>query len=69
MSITKYGTPENPEAKAAVIGAWSTHPTDETWDGLLDDVRIYHRALTETEIQAIYNQSEYCCSIDDEILP
>jgi type II secretory pathway pseudopilin PulG len=69
MSITKYGNPENPQAKPAVIGAWSTHTKDETWDGLLDDVRIYHRALTETEIQAIYNQSEYCCSIDDEILP
>ena len=41
------------------------------FDGLLDDVRIYHRPLTEAEIQAIYNQSEYCCSVDGggEILP
>ncbi len=40
------------------------------FDGLLDDVRIYHRALTEAEIQAVYNQSEYCCQVSGgEILP
>ncbi len=39
------------------------------FDGLLDDVRVYRRALTEVEIQAIYNQSEYCCGLTDEILP
>jgi len=38
-------------------------------DGILDDVRIYSRALTEPEIQAIYNQNEYCCDIVGEILP
>ena len=69
MSITAYGTPENPQAEAAMIGAWSTHPTDETWFGDIDDVRIYHRALTEPEIQAIYNQNEYCCNLAEEILP
>jgi hypothetical protein len=39
------------------------------FDGLLDDVRIYHRALTEDEIQAIYDQSEYCCGLTDQIYP
>jgi hypothetical protein len=44
------------------------------YDGLLDDVRFYRRALTGTEIQAIYNQSEYCCTVSGvggggEILP
>ena len=39
------------------------------FDGLLDDVRIYRRPLTGAEIQAIYNQSEYCCQVSGEILP
>jgi len=47
---TIYGTPENPQAKAAVIGAWSKNTSDENWSGTIDDVRLYNRALTADEI-------------------
>jgi hypothetical protein len=53
MPITTYGTPENPRAKAAVIGAWSKFPTDENWFGTIDDVRLYNRALNAGEISAL----------------
>jgi hypothetical protein len=53
MEITIYGTPENPQAKAAVIGAWSKNPNDENWCGILDDVRLYNRALSGDEITAL----------------
>jgi hypothetical protein len=53
MEITTYGTPENPVAKAAVIGAWSKNPNDENWFGILDDVRLYNRALSGDEITAL----------------
>ena len=44
------GTPENPLATAGVIGAWSLDVSDDNWFGLLDDVRIYNRALSAEEI-------------------
>jgi len=53
MPITTYGTPENPLAKAGVIGAWSQTGDEEVWYGLIDDVRIYDRALTVDEIAEI----------------
>ncbi|MBA7610450.1 hypothetical protein ES703_17658 [subsurface metagenome] len=53
MPITVYGTPNNPKAKAAVIGAWSKKPSDENWGGAIDDVRIYNRALSEEEISQL----------------
>ncbi len=31
---------------------------DQGWNGLIDDVRIYNRALSETEISTLYNASE-----------
>ncbi|MHC4676753.1 MAG: LamG domain-containing protein, partial [Planctomycetota bacterium] len=52
MAIT-YGTPENPLALAAVIGAWSDNPSDENWFGTLDDVRLYDRALSAGEISQL----------------
>jgi len=53
MGITTFGTPENPLAVAAVIGAWSGNPNDENWFGTLDDVRLYNRALSADEIAAL----------------
>ena len=35
------------------IGAYSNNNTF-LWKGLLDDIRIYNRALTDTEVQALY---------------
>ncbi len=60
MPITVYGTPENPKAKAAAIGAYSKNPTSETWYGELDDVRIYDCALTVEEIAGLANTLRYC---------
>jgi len=47
------GTPTN--ALDLYIG--TTHPVDSyyNFDGLIDDVRIYNRVLTETEIQELYS--------------
>jgi len=53
MSITVYGTPENANAKAAVIGAWSKTGDEELWYGFIDDVRIYDSALTGAEIAEV----------------
>ena len=53
MGITTYGTPENPLAMTAVIGAWSDNPSDENWTGALDDVRVYDRALSADEISQL----------------
>jgi len=34
------------------------YPTiDQYFNGLIDDVRIYNRVLSETEITALYNQA------------
>ena len=46
-SIVAPGFDDNPVA----IGAWEHQPTiDELWDGMLDEVRIYDRALDVSEI-------------------
>ena len=29
------------------------------FDGKIDDIRIYNRALSETEVEAIYNSTDY----------
>lgn len=42
----------------SVIGAATTTPTsNNAWSGLINDVRIYNRALTETEITHMYSAS------------
>ena len=58
-----------PSSDVIEIGRKSGAGGSRHFDGLLDDVRIYRRVLNEAEIQAIYNQSEYCCSLEDDILP
>ena len=59
MPITVYGTPENPQAKAAVIGAYSKTPTTENWCGEIDDVRLYYRAASDEEIASLANILRY----------
>lgn len=38
------------------IGRHQIHDTDYHFDGALDDIRIYNRALTQQEITALYNE-------------
>jgi type II secretory pathway pseudopilin PulG len=58
-----------PSSDVIEIGRKSGDGGSRHFDGLLDEVRIYRRALNDTEIQAIYNQNEYCCNLAEEILP
>ena len=37
-----------------MIGS-EANPVNRTWLGLIDDVRIYDRALSAEEVQALYN--------------
>ena len=42
----------------SAIGAMGFIGSDQNfWDGIIDEVRIYNRALSATEIQELYNQS------------
>ncbi|MBW8015217.1 MAG: prepilin-type N-terminal cleavage/methylation domain-containing protein [Planctomycetes bacterium] len=63
MLITVYGVPENPGAKAAAIGDYSKEKDKESWNGLIDDVRIFDYALTAGEIATLAGSS------GGEILP
>ena len=58
VSITEYSTPSgsyNSEAANSLyIGNWDTSSTG-SFDGILDDVRIYNRILSQTEITNLYN--------------
>ena len=53
MTLTAYGSPNDPTAETAVMGAWSQDPTDQTWFGLIDDVRLYDCALSATEVEEL----------------
>jgi hypothetical protein len=37
-----------------MIGSYP-NPVNHTWLGLIDDMRIYDRALSAEEVQALYN--------------
>ena len=49
---TGDGSLDDDSANVATIGG--STPTDRTFDGLIDEVRVYNRALSATEIQALY---------------
>ena len=38
-----------------LIGSHPDIPSENTWDGLIDDVQIYNRALTAEEVTSLYN--------------
>lgn len=38
------------------IGTLGATPLSGSWDGYLDDLRIYNRALTQDEVTALYNE-------------
>jgi hypothetical protein len=39
------------------IGIWATESYGGTFNGLMDDIRIYNRALSDSEIQQLYNNA------------
>ena len=39
------------------VGAYGTGAGQANWNGLIDDVRVYNRALSATEIQALYEST------------
>jgi len=57
-TITKTYTSINPVG-VLPIGTMNEFGNSKySWNGLIDDVRIYNRALSETEIQKLYNETE-----------
>ena len=53
-SHTRTGTMHFSGSTYTTIGA--VDPTRLYWDGVIDDVRIYNRALSTKEIQQLYGQ-------------
>jgi hypothetical protein len=52
-SLEKGGTlSTNPDAKVS-IGNQPAETGDRPWDGLIDDVRLYNRGLSEAEISEL----------------
>jgi hypothetical protein len=49
------GTFYQPTQNSWYIGADTSGSVNSLWNGLLDDVRIYNRALSASEVQALYN--------------
>ena len=36
---------------------WDDHSTNYTWNGLIDDVKIFNYALTAEQVKQLYNNS------------
>ncbi|MDR3582687.1 MAG: prepilin-type N-terminal cleavage/methylation domain-containing protein [Candidatus Pacebacteria bacterium] len=53
MVYSQVGTTINTPAAAAIGAEGPQHY--RVWNGLIDDVRVYNRALSPAEIQALYN--------------
>ena len=53
------GTIGNPLSSAAALAIGRrSGTTDYPWNGQLDDVRLYNRALSASEISAVYHQQQ-----------
>ncbi|HEY4181536.1 MAG TPA: LamG domain-containing protein [Kofleriaceae bacterium] len=46
------------DATPYLIGGWADISTGGVFNGLIDDLRIYRRALSPTEIQALYAEAQ-----------
>lgn len=71
-TVQHRGTLDNPYD--ILIGAyWHNHGKSiahaRTFDGSIDDLRIYNRALTESEIKQLYNGKEEPCEPELSIEP
>jgi uncharacterized protein YecT (DUF1311 family) len=59
--IGSSAVPDLPLAKwpthsYSAIGTHPTFPTTYYWNGVIDDVRIYNRALSDDEVQSLYHE-------------
>lgn len=52
---TPAGTISSPPTGNLVIGDFEDPITGHVWNGRIDDVRFYNRALSATEVQALYS--------------
>lgn len=48
----------SPTTRAVNIGRWSDYPNKFLWAGLISEVSIWDRALTEEEIQVLYERGK-----------
>ena len=48
--------PETPSSSAFIGNSWGSN--NDLFPGRIDDIGIWNRALTETEIQALYNETD-----------
>jgi hypothetical protein len=53
--LTLFG---GPPATSSSIGAYTSEGLDYVWRGVIDDVRIYDRPLSEMEIHSLYASEE-----------
>ena len=63
-SAAKSGSITPNAAVPVWIGANPTEPSDKPWKGKIDDVRIYDRALSPAELQALPPSSEMAIFAD-----
>lgn len=54
-SIAVSGSITQTESPIA-IGGWSSDPPTQYWPGVIDDVRVYNRALSTAEVGHLYDQ-------------
>lgn len=54
--ISTYGNPNNPTATAAEIGAYSTDSNSENWFGIMDEVSVFDYALSDGDVEHLYNE-------------
>jgi hypothetical protein len=59
QGVSSTGFPLDPGSRPLYIG-YTGMFCGAYWNGLIDEVRIYNRALTEAEIQALYDKTVIC---------
>jgi len=64
--IYSYSEPNTPSANTAdvVIGECSYHGNDKTFDGKIDYIRVYNKALTEQEVKHNFYWKDSDCITD-----
>jgi hypothetical protein len=45
-----------PTHSYSAIGTHPTFPTTYYWNGVIDDIRVYNRALSDEEVQSLYHE-------------